>query len=239
MKTNEPPRVSLYFILLIAFALVVAAIDSRADDCRGRSCNDGVDIDITGGDVKNVLTGGDVSNVLTGGDNTASSSALVGGSRNYSVGAPGLSDVDIAGCLGSTSWSFLIAAKQKLVLNQVCMAEFYLNNGLYELAAMSLCNVPEILMEFDSEANCEAAHNFKPTFHVQQPTSSEPKEDDDEHADDIVQLYVRLNQLEAQREKDAEALRKAQSQRPVTREVVQQRYLTDKQRAALQEVLKK
>lgn len=108
MRTNEPPRIPLYAILLLAVVFIIIAVDSRAgDECRGHSCDDGIDIDITGGDVKNVLTGGDVSNVLTGGDNTATNNAIVGGSRSYSVAAPGLSDVDIAGCLGSTSWSFV------------------------------------------------------------------------------------------------------------------------------------
>lgn len=73
-----------------------------------------------------------------------------------------LGDVDIAQCLASTQWDTILMGKQKLVLNNVCMAEFYLANGKWALAAMALCNQKEILGEFDSEGECERAHDFGP-----------------------------------------------------------------------------
>jgi len=56
----------------------------------------------------------------------------------------------------------LIGGKQKLVLNQVCMADFYLKVGRFDLAAQALCNQPEILKEYQTEVACEADHDFTP-----------------------------------------------------------------------------
>lgn len=91
------------------------------------------------------------TNVVTG---TGDSTALGFG---HAMG-----DVDIAQCLGSTQWDTILGGKQKLVLNNVCMAEFYLKNEKWALAAMALCNQKEILQEFGTEAECERAHDFGP-----------------------------------------------------------------------------
>ncbi len=114
--------------------------------------------DVTQSNDMNNQTAGDI---VTGGvDNQIST----GGNRAYNVVAPGLGDVDIAQCLGSTQWSLLVGGKQKLVLNQVCMAEFYLKQARYDLAAQALCNQPEILNEYGSESACETAHDFTPAI---------------------------------------------------------------------------
>jgi len=68
-------------------------------------------------------------------------------------------DVDINQCMGSTAWDTIIGGKQKLVLNWVCLAEFYIKNGQPKLAAVAICNT-EMLSEFASEAECETAHDF-------------------------------------------------------------------------------
>lgn len=185
--------------------------------------------DITQSNDNNAQTTGDV--LLSGGENTANNSALVSGSRSYSLAAPGLSDVDIAQCLGSESFSLIVGAKQKLVLNHVCMAEFYMKVGKYDLAAQSLCNQPEILAEYKAkgksdnaaEADCEAAHDFEPMFHVEpQPAAVE---DDDEH-DELVQQVAMFEEQIAELTK--------QVQRPkVTKQVIQQPFLSDDKRARL------
>ena len=82
-----------------------------------------------------------------------------------------MGDVDIAQCLGSTQWDTILGGKQKLVLNNVCMAEFYLKSEKWDLAAMALCNQPEILSEFATEQECEDAHNFGPPPELIVPTS--------------------------------------------------------------------
>jgi len=161
------------------------------------------------------LVGGDVS---VGGD---SSKAIGFGRSSF--------DVDINQCLASTSWDTIIVGKQKLVLNWVCMAEFYLKNGKPELAAMAVCNT-EVLDEFSSEAECEAAHDF---FEEVVETSavmgdSYWEEEDEEYREERMQNYdERIAQLEQRA-----------SQPQVTREVTKERYLSSKQRAALEEVLK-
>ena len=68
-------------------------------------------------------------------------------------------DVDINQCMGSTAWDTIIGGRQKLVINWVCLAEFYLKTGQPKLAAVAICNT-EMVSEFDSEAACEQAHDF-------------------------------------------------------------------------------
>ncbi len=135
--------------LLVLAMLAMAAPIWASGNCNGPgddNCyNEIVDVNLTGGDV----IGGDIS---------------TGGNKSIALVAPGLGDVDIAQCLGSEAWTLLIGGKQKLVLNQVCMAEFYLKQGRYDLAAQSLCNQPEILNEYSTEADCEVAHDFTPVI---------------------------------------------------------------------------
>lgn len=83
------------------------------------------------------------------------------GSSNKAFGfGYAMGDVDIAQCLGSEQWGTILGGKQKLVLNWPCMAEFYLRNGMYDLASMAICNT-EVLTEFESEYACEQAHDFE------------------------------------------------------------------------------
>jgi len=147
-KKFDPFNVTWWFILIVA--LLVLWISSS----WGSSSRDEIEqeteviVEVSTGD----LNSGD----LVTGDN-----------KTITVVAPGLGDVDIAQCLGSTQWSLLVGGKQKLVLNQVCMAEFYLKQGRYELAAQALCNQPEILEEYVTEQACEDDHDFGP---VVEPT---------------------------------------------------------------------
>jgi len=166
------------FLLLL---LPLAAYATDDDDCHG-NC---------GGNGDTVV---DVTTTTNVGDTVLNNETLtsVGGNKNLALAAPGLGDVDIAQCLGSTQWSLLIGGRQKLVLNQVCMAEFYLKNGKYDLAAQALCNQPEILVEYDTEAQCEIAHDFTPPI-VEGSYSFEPTEaavvvydDHDEQDDELI-----------------------------------------------------
>lgn len=141
------------FILMVSWFLLGQAYASG--DCKGQSCNGGdVDVttDVTTGDVTVPV---DVNTEVAGGDvnfkDKSRSLALVNT----------LGDVDIAGCLGSTQWATPLFSKQKLVVNWPCLAEFYLKNSKYELAAMAICNT-EVVEEFETEEDCEAAHDFGP-----------------------------------------------------------------------------
>lgn len=102
---------------------------------------------------KNIAINENVQEVVTG------DIAITGGkSRALGLGRSSF-DVDINQCMGSTAWDTIIGGKQKLVINWVCLAEFYLKTGQPELAATAICNT-EMLDEFSSEAECEAAHDF-------------------------------------------------------------------------------
>ena len=139
-------NISWFFLAGILIFLIITKAEAQHECQGGHNCN--------GGDPGNVTL--DSSTVI--GD------TVVGGDtiRSLAVVAPGLPSVAIARCLGSEAWTLLIGGKQKLVLNQVCMAEFYLNVGRYDLAAQALCNQPEILAEYKTELACEDKHNFTP-----------------------------------------------------------------------------
>jgi hypothetical protein len=158
-------RLATFIVFLVALAILMMSAPLWATDCRGNSCNGGGDIDIGGTnvDVGTDVTVGDTNvNVpittgptnVTGGDTTLNNESRAIALSNV------LGDVDIAGCLGSTQWATPLFSKQKLVVNWPCLTEFYLRNGKYELAAMAICNT-EVVKEFASEADCEAAHDFE------------------------------------------------------------------------------
>lgn len=200
----------LFFGLAPVMAFLLVSPVWADDDCRGRSCNDsgdvdvGVDVSVNSGD----MVGGDV-------DVSHSSRALA---LSNSLG-----DVDIAGCLGSTQWNSPVFGKQKLVLNQVCMAEFYLEAGKYALAAQSLCNVPEILREFANEQECEEAHDFNPVV-----TEAPVVVVEDYYEEQMMEQQIAYNVLE----KKVEELEKAPPQ--VVKTYVQQPFLSDSKRARLE-----
>ena len=145
----------IFFILAVALVLCLVLppvlASSRDDDDRG-------DIDIDIGDV-NVPV-----DVLVNAGDLSLDQNLQFDSKAYALAPPGLGGVAIARCLGSEAWTLLIGGKQKLVLNQVCMADFYLKVGRYDLAAQALCNQPEILEEYPSEVACEIDHDFTPAI---------------------------------------------------------------------------
>jgi len=126
---------------------------------------------------------------------TAGEIILGGNSSKAFAFGHALGDVDIAQCLGSTQWDTLLGGRQKLVLNNVCMAEFYLKAGKYALAAMALCNQPEILREFATEEACELAHDFAPSpVAPPAPVSVDPPSSSHDSA--VLEEYVMEQQQE-------------------------------------------
>jgi len=142
-----PKRVNIiwFFLAGILIFLIIGKAEAQHECQGGHNCNDDGTVNLTGGD----LIGGDIS---------------TGGNKSLLIAPPGLGDVAIARCLGSEAWTLLIGGKQKLVLNQVCMAEFYLKVGRYDLAAQALCNQPGIIEEYPSEVSCEIDHDFTPAI---------------------------------------------------------------------------
>lgn len=168
MRLHRDRRDPVFWLLILLVAFLLSDDVWAGGECNGHdNCNE-TEI-----------------NALAGDNEVVNST---GGNRSLALGNS-LGDVDIAGCLGSTQWSTPLIGKQKLVLNHVCMAEFYLNARQYDLAAMALCNVPEILAEFKTESECEAAHDFAPPTITE--ASPEPHVPQDE--------FYRLEQLNAER----------------------------------------
>jgi len=143
------------FALLLLLVPIAAAANG---DCKGKSCNDS-----NSSATANSSATSTVTSTLDAATNASAETGAINYNNESRALALGnsLGDVDIAQCLGSTQWSTPVFGKQKLQLNWPCMAEFYLRNGRYDLAAMAICNT-EIAKEFESESDCEAAHNFEP-----------------------------------------------------------------------------
>ena len=132
--------------LLLAMLLILALPVAMAQgECNGHSCNDG------GGTVMD-----NTQHV-----NISPGDTIYKGGRALALGSS-LGDVDIAQCLASAQWNTALGGKQRLVLNQICMAEFYLKRGRFDLAAQALCNQDEILAEYATERECEDDHDFTP-----------------------------------------------------------------------------
>jgi hypothetical protein len=225
-------RLATFIFFLIAVAAFFISAPLWATDCRGNSCNGGGDIDIGGTnvDVGTDVTVGDTNvNVpittgptnVTGGDTTLNNESRAIALSNV------LGDVDIAGCLGSTQWATPLFSKQKLVVNWPCLTEFYLRNGKYELAAMAICNT-EIVKEFASEADCEAAHDFE---EIIEEAVIVYAESDDEEVE-----YLR-EELQRQEAFHDELEGKVQSLEQQQRIVIREPYLSDEKKDKLREIV--
>jgi hypothetical protein len=226
----------LLFLVWLGFAVPIAM---ASGDCKGQSCNDSGDVNV-GGDTINVggdtITGGDVSvpvnvntDVAGGPVNVEHKSESLGIGLSNSLG-----DVDIAGCLGSTQWATPLFSKQKLVVNWPCLAEFYLEHGKYELAAMAICNT-EIIKEFEDEAACEAAHDFAP---FAEPVGEIIKSFDSSQEEQNEYLDV-IQMAQASIEQRLEALESRPRPRPTSRPTAApQPAFTEEQKAAAWAALK-
>jgi hypothetical protein len=214
-------RLATFIFFLIAVAAFFISAPLWATDCRGNSCND-VGTDVTVGDTNvNVpITTGPTN--VTGGDTTLNNESRAIALSNV------LGDVDIAGCLGSTQWATPLFSKQKLVVNWPCLTEFYLRNGKYELAAMAICNT-EIVKEFASEADCEAAHDFE---EIIEEAVIVYAESDDEEVE-----YLR-EELQRQEAFHDELEGKVQSLEQQQRIVIREPYLSDEKKDKLREIVK-
>lgn len=140
-------------------------------------------------------------------------------------------DVDINQCMGSTAWDTIIGGKQKLVLNWVCLAEFYLKTGQPELAAVAICNT-EMLKEFDDEAACEAAHDF--FVDVSESLAMEVS-----HREEEEDYHQQQQQMQSDYDDRIDYLEQQIEQRPTnTRTIIEvDPWMTDDKRSKLEAVL--
>ena len=201
----------------ILFLLLLAPI-AIADNGHGHNHNDG---DVT------VDANTTLNSSLSAGDLVAGDTNVSHESSSLALGNV-LGDVDIADCLGSTQWNTPIYGRQGLVLNHVCMAEFYLRAGKYDLAAMALCNVPEILKEFSTEDECETAHDFSPVV-----STSLVQEIEEEHDQDIDRLQMTQMETMMRLEQIEERIERAPRSR-----VVQKPTFSEEQKEAAWRALK-
>lgn len=224
MKLTDRLRYAFFVLTILMLLSILLPVAYSSGDCKGQSCNGGgTDVTVGGTDVTTTVG---PTNVTTG--------SMSGGDLNNESLAIALSnslgDVDIAGCLGSTQWATPLFSKQKLVVNWPCLTEFYLRNGKYELASMAICNT-EIVKEFATEAECEAAHNFGEMFEpevVMVEPSDEHYEEEREWHEEQMMLQQDYDERIAQLEQRMSRPRQVVEQKPL---------LTEDQKKRLQEVL--
>lgn len=242
MTKKLSSRVFTALIFFLALALFLLSAPLWAGGDHHTTGDTSVNVDVVGGDTSNnvnVDVGGVTTNVggdtisMQGGDLTSGPvNVSTGGNKSLALGNV-LGDVDIAGCLGSTQWSTPVYGKQKLSLNWVCVAEFYIRYGQPELAAMALCNT-EIIKEFESEESCEEAHQFLAQAALPEPAAG-PDHDDEEDYHEAQQTMNMMLQSEIEQLKELYERQPA----PIQKTIIEQRpYLTDEQRVALQELKK-
>lgn len=216
--------------------LLAPAAFAGDDDCRGHSCNDGgdveVDVDVGGDNID--ITGGDVTvpvntEVNAGDVNVQHKSESLGIGLSNSLG-----DVDIAGCLGSTQWATPLFSKQKLVVNWPCLTEFYIRNGMWENAAMAICNT-EVRKEFDTEQDCRAAHPFRMMAVPAAAAVEESRDEEDERDRQQEELIAKQQAYLSELEQRLEKIETRPASRPQT--VIQREsFLDDEKRAALEQL---
>ena len=220
----KPPRFSLWiFMLIVFFAILLVSPDSDA-----------------GGDELTSESQAISSSMSNSSAVIGESHVDVGGDKNraYALGVPGLGDVDIAGCLGSTQWTLLIGGKQKLETNWWCVTKLYLEAGLYDNAAMAICNT-EVREEFATEQDCRDAHPFKAMATIV-PTESE--DEDEEHERFQAEIEALAARLSASEEKTAQAKAEARKARRAAQAppqtVIQREPFIDADKRAALEALK-
>ena len=231
MRHDTERRLVTYIVFMLAFVLLLLSAPLWASgDCKGQSCN-GDTINV-GGDTVNV--GGDTITNTIGDTNVpvnVTTGDMVGGDTSLSNNSKALAlsnvlgDVDIAGCLGSTQWATPVFSKQKLTINWPCMATFYLNNNMPDLAAVAICNT-EIRKEFASEDECRAAHDFEEMIE-EAVIVMESSEEEDELREELQQQAMVQEQLHAKIEKLENS----------KRVVIREPYLSDEKKSKLREII--
>lgn len=233
MKRSVAENIMIYiavgiigFIIMVLLSPVV-----YADNGHGHDHDESVtQVDVATGGV----------DVTTGGVEAGDVTVHTGGNKSRALALGNtLGDVDISQCLGSTQWSTPVYGKQKLVINWICVAEFYIKYQQPGLAAMALCNT-EILMEFETEEECEQAHQFLAQAAVQNNLMEEQEDRDDERYEQTKAIQMELfHRVEALQEQIERAQSKPAARPQVQRVVEQKPLLTEDQKARLrQEVMK-
>ena len=214
---------NLAIIILVGLLVISMAPVWASGDCKGHSCNDGGDINLTGGDV-NVAAN---TSVDASGDVSFSSNDT---SRAFGFG---LGDVDINDCY--RSYQVLIYQDSKL--NKFCVAQHYAAMGNEAAYQQVMCSIGAIKKLWDDKASCLAAHTL--AVMPQQPLDTPEKILEIDHDEDEEErFHVEQQELYEDLLAKIRNLEEAQNRSPVVRrEVVEQRVgLTAEQKAMLREV---
>lgn len=140
--------VRLFFIALVALAvvMVVAPPYALGDDGHGHNHGDDGDATASADSV--------VENVVK------DSSLSLGLGFSYGMG-----DVDInegQNCMGSEQKAHIFAGKQEIVLNAWCASLFYELNGRHTFAAKLRCGIPEIGEHYATAEECVLDQDLSP-----------------------------------------------------------------------------
>lgn len=220
MKPLSESRLFAWLCIILLAGILVGI--STAAWAGGPDIEQTVKTEVVTGDTE--LVGGD----LIGGDNS------IGGNRSYAVGL-GSIDVDIAQCLGSEATGILVVQWQRLKPNPWCMADTLDAKGLHQAAAKVRCSIESYANLFDSDQQCrELSTMVSEEFRVERPVEQPSAvEDDDEHREEIDELYALVSDLQAETEKAKAEARKAQRAAEKAPEIaLQQQIDLDAQRRA-------
>ena len=167
---------------------------------------------------------------------------LVGGDVSHSSRALGLGrssfDVDINDCRESTSWDTVLVGKQGVRLNPWCAAEVYEAKGLFHMAALMRCDIPEVAKHFSTADECVIANTVTHAV-THAPAPPEVDEDEDERDEMLERQQTIIDVQQTELVAVTERLDRLERRRTQSRPVTNQVGLTDEQRTALAEVFDK
>jgi len=154
------------------------------------------------------------------------STAVRHSSRSFGLSG---GDVDISQCYRSYTY-FVVWQDTKV--NKLCVAIQQAAEGNFEAAARSRCSVRAIVNDYDSFAQCVALNTVKlvPPVVIEEPNYEEEEEAEAEYRQEQMQMQQDYDERIAQLEQRVSRPR-------VTREIIQQPFLSDEKRAKLQAVL--
>jgi len=167
---------------------------------------------------------------------------LVGGDVSHSSRALGLGrssfDVDINDCRESTSWDTVLVGKQGVRLNPWCAAEVYEAKGLFHMAALMRCDIPEVAKHFSTADECVIANTVTHAV-THAPVEETFDEDEDEYFAQVIEQQAIIDMQQAELVEVESRLEKLESRRARAPAKTNPVGLTDQQRAEIAKVFEK
>lgn len=232
----------LLLLWLLAISLPLAYADG---DCKGHSCNgSGGDINI-GGDTVNVggdtITSGNVSVPVDvrGGTQSVQGDKYKSKALGLGLAISNFGDVAISNCIVSTqsAWG-PIRAKQDFKYDWMCVASWLDADGKYKEAAKLRCEKVKGLRDVFGDS-CESIWTLGTPMVVSMEEDTSDEDFEEEHREELAMLRADFEAKLQNLQEEVEVAKRRPSPPPaqVTRQVVQQPYLSEKQKAALKELI--